>query len=91
MTNIGTLGGNSSVAVDINDRGEIVGFSRISSGPFHAFLYRDGDMVDLGALLPGPDSRAMSINNNGDVTGYYTRPDGTTHAFLYQNGQMIEL
>ncbi|HEY3387828.1 MAG TPA: hypothetical protein VGK46_15045 [Saprospiraceae bacterium] len=91
MTNIGTLGGNSSVAQDINDRGEIVGFSRISSGPFHAFIYSDGVMTDLGALLPGNDSRAISINNDGDVTGYYTHPNGSVHAFLYRNGEMIEL
>lgn len=92
MINIGTLGGNSSVATDINERSEIVGFSRISSGPFHAFIYYEGSMQNIGALLMNAtDSRAMSINDNGDVTGYFTRTDGTTHAFLYRDGEMIEL
>jgi len=59
---LGTLGGADSPAADINDRGQIVGFSRerVPSPPFpwvcgpctaeHACLWQNGVMIDLGAL-----------------------------------------
>jgi probable HAF family extracellular repeat protein len=37
MQDLGTLGGNNSEAFGINDAGQIVGVSNISSGEFHAF------------------------------------------------------
>lgn len=48
FTSLGTLGGPTSVAVDVNNAGECVGRSDMTSGPYHAFLYTDGAMLDLG-------------------------------------------
>jgi probable HAF family extracellular repeat protein len=39
MTDLGTLGGNYSVAVVINERGQVVGYSLTASGEEHAFLW----------------------------------------------------
>ena len=75
---------------DINDKGEVVGFSRVSSGQAHAFLYKNGIMYDLGTL-GGIDSRANAINNRGDIVGQFTNADGSVHAFLYRDGQMVPL
>jgi probable HAF family extracellular repeat protein len=66
---LGTLGGNSSSASGINDRGQIVGFSTTASGDFHAFLYENGVMTDLGTLPGSNFSVANGINNRGDVVG----------------------
>ena len=35
---------------DINDRGQIVGWRDPDSGPYHALLWEDGMMTDLGTL-----------------------------------------
>jgi probable HAF family extracellular repeat protein len=52
MIDLGTLGGNFSVATAINTQGEVVGGSYTVDGPMHAFLWQSGTgMVDLGTLV----------------------------------------
>ena len=50
MQDLGTLGGRDSNAVEINDRGHVVGNSYTSDGSIHAFVYTRGTMQDLGTL-----------------------------------------
>ena len=47
-TILGTLGGLSSIAYDVNSNGQIVGTSQIADGSYHAFLWKEGTMYDLG-------------------------------------------
>jgi probable HAF family extracellular repeat protein len=42
IVDIGTLGGNYSVALDLNDAGQVTGDSELSDGTDHAFLYSVG-------------------------------------------------
>ena len=68
---LASLGGRSSTAYSINDRGFAAGVSTLA-GPVtiqHAALWRpDGSVQDLGTL-GGSSSRAASINNKGKVAG----------------------
>jgi probable HAF family extracellular repeat protein len=87
---LGTLGGTSSCAEDINDYGQIVGLSQTSSGVDHAFLWKNDKMIDLGTL-GGEYSYAKAINNKGQVVGGSDTVDGSVHAFLWENGKMKDL
>jgi probable HAF family extracellular repeat protein len=71
VTDLGTLGGSSSVANGINSAGQIVGWSNIPSNsnpPSHATLWSANIPTDLGTL-GGSNSIAMAINNAGIVVG----------------------
>ncbi len=75
MHDLGTLGGSGSVAEAINDKGEVVGYSRFSTevDEHHAFIYRDDVMSDLNSMIPVDSGwtleMANDINNKGQVVG----------------------
>ena len=78
LHDLGTLGTpalRSSRAGDINDLGQIVGFSELDlSGPFgvqtRAFAWQDGVMSALPQTASGaPYSQALGINDLGEVVG----------------------
>jgi len=79
----------SVTAWGINDAGQVVGEEYFSGQP-HAFLWDDGDTIDLGTL-GGRNSRAYAINNAGQVVGYAYSAGGDRHAFLWEDGEMIDL
>ena len=69
ITDLGTLGGNLSSALGLNNRGQIVGHSNIAGNSVvHAFLYEDGVMTDLG-ISSDINSWAWAINDSGVVSG----------------------
>lgn len=90
FVDLGTLGGRSASAYDINDRGQIVGVSRNAEGYRRAFLWERGEMRDLGTL-GGTQSWAFGINNRGQVVGVAFTEDGVEHAFLWHRGIMQNL
>ncbi|MGH8369707.1 MAG: hypothetical protein ACRESC_01885 [Gammaproteobacteria bacterium] len=69
IINLGTLGGDSSAAADMNNYSQIVGWSTTDSGARHAFLYHDGMMTDLGTLQGGVNSQAVAINDRVQIVG----------------------
>ncbi|QDV35243.1 HAF repeat-containing PEP-CTERM protein [Tautonia plasticadhaerens] len=74
-TYLGTLGGpssrQSSYARGINEAGHVVGQSQFEDySLFRAFLYRDGEMIDLTDRLGGAESSyADAINDRGQILG----------------------
>lgn len=89
MVDLGTLGGDFSSSADVNDRGEVVGWSTVSrtgNDPSHAFIWRFGRIHDLGGLA-GRSASATAVNNRGDVAGDAYTPDEVSHAVLWARGQ----
>jgi probable HAF family extracellular repeat protein len=81
VTNIGTLGGNDSVALSINDLGEVVGYSKTADGEVHAFRYFRDAIFDL-STLGGKESYAYVITNSGILLGDSKTPDGILRPFI---------
>jgi probable HAF family extracellular repeat protein len=106
MIDLGTLGGNESIAAGVNSRGLVVGgaentipdpFSFFSGLQVRAFAWQKGAMQDLGTL-GGPDAFAQVVNERGQVAGnsytsYTPGPSGFPQAdpFLWRNGEMFDL
>jgi len=87
VIDLGTLGGASSGATDLNNAGAAVGWSRTASGQVHAVVWRAGRIIDIGTL-GGPGSRATSISNTFAVVGTSTlTAGGVPHAFLWRANQ----
>ena len=90
IDDLGTLGGNSSYALGINNTGSVTGASFKAPGPhggiLHAFRYVDGlGMVDVGALPTADLSEGQGINANGAIVGgSFVNPGGgvEVNAFL---------
>ena len=67
MTDLGTLGGDYSAAVAVNDLGQVVGTSRTANGERHVFLWANGRMTDLGRIKGEVVLPNVLLNNRGQV------------------------
>ncbi len=85
MTDLGTLGGNMSLAHAINDQGMVVGEASTASGEMHAFIWQNGVMKDLG--VAGETSAAQGINSKGDIVGVAFAKNVRGGAVLWSGGQ----
>jgi probable HAF family extracellular repeat protein len=101
ITEVPNLGGVTwHTPMDINDQGDVVGFSNPPGpgdpqGDFipHAFLWLNGSSqaVDLGTLDNDPLSEAFAINSLGQIVGVSFGGSFGSRGFLYENGQLKKL
>jgi probable HAF family extracellular repeat protein len=76
-----------SWATSVNAKTQVVGsFGPDCAFPAHVFLWEDGSMADLNALIP-PNSPLFlefteTINDHGEIGGTGFDVNGNTHAFL---------
>jgi probable HAF family extracellular repeat protein len=85
--------GESTTAVAVNDRGEIIGQHKLNprdDEPAGSFLLTNGNVVDLGSL-GGGGTAARSINDRGEIIGTSLTAAGERRAFLWSNGTMLDL
>lgn len=83
MVDLGTLGGTSSSAIDIDESGRVAGTADLAGDTtFHAVVWDRGVMTDLGTL-GGILSRATGMNDAGQVIGNDTIRGGSGDDSLY--------
>jgi len=103
MQDLGTLGGPDAVALLMNERGQIAGdsYTSFASSLYcaqigfplttGAFLWENGQMVDLGSF-GGTCTFAFDLNNRGQVVGASTLTgDLAQHPFLWDRGALADL
>ena len=67
----GGLGGSQSEGISINNSQAIVGDADLGGDQsYHAFVWRNGTMRDLGTIGNDPFSSAGSINDSGEIVGW---------------------
>lgn len=84
MNGLGTLSGNASYGNDINEAGNIVGYSTLNNGNTHGLLFEPTITYDLGTLPRGTFSYALAINANNVVVGFANDSLGNSQAFKCQ-------
>ena len=89
VTDLGTLGGNKSAAVDINNKGQVVGFGNTTGngGLAHGFIWEDGKMADVNSLIAADSGwflqQINGINDRGQLVGQgINSATGKQHGFL---------
>ena len=88
-TDLGTLGGNKSAAVDINNKGQVVGFGNTTGngGLAHGFIWEDGTMANVNSLIAADSGWLLQqingINDRGQMVGQgINSATGKQHGFL---------
>ena len=78
---------DGTVASDINNSGEIVGYYGDSGNRAHGFIYQNGTYttLDYGGQANFGDV-AFGVNNLGQIVGVFSDLSSTQHGFLYSHG-----
>jgi probable HAF family extracellular repeat protein len=96
IKDLGTLGGDNSEAIWLNEAGDVVGSADLA-GPkgnqtHDAVLWRDGEIHDLGTVAGDPCSRGRGLNSRGQVVGGSSDCRNFLHAFVWEEGgPMLDL
>ena len=101
MSALPTLGGNNGSASDINNRGQIAGFTEttvpdpgcggLPNKTTLGVLWEEGEAQPLPTVGSDPDGVAFAINNQGRAVGYSGTCTAAIHAVLWENGTAFPL
>ena len=92
VTDLGVLGGGTSLALGVNNAGQVVGWSTAPTY-YHGFIWQSGTMSDLGSFGGAAFDQASAVNALGQVAGWSASAlDGNVdHPYIWQNGVMTDL
>lgn len=86
VTDLGTLGGDRSMAYAINNTGQVIGISNGSDGTFRPFLWQGGTLIDLRDLGAGFHG-VTDVNDDGQIIGNVFISSGIDHAFIWDRSE----
>ena len=90
MTDLGTLGGDNSEALWLNETGVVVGSADLpgpsGSQAHDAVVWINGVIHDLGTVSGDPCSRGRAVNARGEIVGGSSDCHNFLHAFISENG-----
>jgi hypothetical protein len=81
-TTIDDPGASVTQLTDVNDSGQITGYS--CSSRCQSFVYQNGVFAQM-SYPHAYETIVNGINNNGDLTGYWTTSGGVAGGFVYFN------
>lgn len=95
VIDLGFAGDEYSVAFDINDHGQAVGYSGShdyinNNGTFRAYLYSDGEIKEVN-IFRGIKCTPKCINNQGQIAGTYYDNNNESHNFILSGNQLTDL
>lgn len=91
VTDLGAVGGSSSVAFRINDSGTAVGWGQSLTGDQSAFVSGSGGSMQSLAGLPGAtDTYAYGINSSGTMVGT-SYVSGEVHGEIWSGAKSTDL
>src|SRR5207253_4914421 len=90
IVDIGSLYGNISGGIAINNLGWVAGQSPNQNQHTRPVLYSYGTLKDLGTL-GGTYGIAQGVNDNGLVVGYSADSSGNFRAFLWNGTTLADL
>ncbi|HOD83686.1 MAG TPA: Ig-like domain-containing protein, partial [Phycisphaerae bacterium] len=86
VTDLGTLGGDYSRALGLNDDGLVIGYAALASGDGRAFVWESGSMTALPTATYGDTSAAYDISGEGRIVGRMDHDAaGGNRGFLYNS------
>ena len=76
-------GGTGSLPGGVNDQGWVVGQADNALGELVAFVYKDGQSVELPRLAGGTQAFAHGVNNAGTIVGECMNAEGVTRPVVW--------
>jgi probable HAF family extracellular repeat protein len=79
----------------INNRNQVVGTLGVGGllpddtyAAYHAYVYKNGEVIDIHPATDGARSYGVDINDKGHIVGELHLKGGGSRAFVYRNGMM---
>jgi probable HAF family extracellular repeat protein len=90
VTDLGSTGGSSTLALQINNSGTAVGYGETLSGDQGAFVSGGGSMQSLAGLPGSTDTYAYGINSSGTIVGV-SYINGKAHGEIWNGGSTTDM